>query len=177
MAGSMPLSGAKLDTSRWDHLDLMSSFPTGVAVITAVGADRRPHGLTCTSLTSVTLDPPTLLVCLNLRSGTLGALREAGAFAVNLLHARARRTAAIFASRSADRFEQVSWRPHGESGVPWLVRDAFALAECLVVDDRMFGDHAIVVGEVAQIAHAPDVPLLYGHRRFADWPAEELVDA
>ena len=155
-----------------DYRGLMSAFPTGVAVITAVDRAERPHGLTCTSLTSVTLNPPTLLVCLDLRSGTLAASRQCGRFAVNLLHARGRRAAEVFSSPTPDRFSQVAWQPSPWIRQPWLCDDAFALAECIVVEASIVGDHAVMFGEVVHVEQSADVPLLYGMRRFSGWPGE-----
>lgn len=152
---------------------LMSAFPTGVAVITAMGESGRPHGLTCTSLTSVTLAPPTLLVCLDVRSGTLDAVRHQNAFAVNLLHARGRRAAEVFSSRIPDRFSQVVWRPSVHTRQPWLFGDAFAMAECEVVDVSMVGDHAVVLGQVVNLEQTVDVPLLYGLRHFSSWRSDQ----
>ncbi|HEY0637569.1 MAG TPA: flavin reductase family protein [Pseudonocardiaceae bacterium] len=152
---------------------LMSAFPTGVAVITAAGSSGRPYGLTCTSLASVTLYPPTLLVCLNLRSGTLDTLRKEGAFAVNLLHARAQRAAEVFSAAVPDRFAKIAWQPSPRLGQPWLCEDAFAIAECEVVDTSVVGDHAVVLGEVRHIDQTADVPLLYGLRRFSRWRYED----
>jgi flavin reductase (NADH) len=149
--------------------DLMSTFPTGVAVITATDRDAVQHGLTCTSLCPVTLRPPTLLVCLNRSSGTLRAVRESGSFAVNLLHERGRGAAEVFSSAAPDRFSRVSWRPSPCVGQPWLVEDAFAVAECRVVKLSVVGDHAMVLGELAHVEQSSDVPLLYGMRRFASW--------
>lgn len=157
---------------REDYRGLMSAFPTGVAVITAVDRNGRPHGLTCTSLTSVTLDPPTLLVCLDVRSGTLAAARYRGCFAVNLLHAGGQRAAEVFSSPIPDRFSQVVWRPSARMRQPWLRGDAFALAECVVVEDSTVGDHAVLFGEVMNVEQRKDVPLLYGLRTFAGWRAE-----
>lgn len=153
-----------------DYRRLMSSFPTGVAVVTAIDPAGQPHGLTCTSLTSVTLDPPTLLVCLNIRSGTLAAIRTGGCFAVNLLHERARRAAEVFSSPVPDRFDQVDWQPSPWTGQPWLHDTALAMAECVVVDLTVVGDHAVVFGEVAHVEQTADLPLLYGMRRFSGWP-------
>lgn len=155
-----------------DYRGLMSAFPTGVAVITAVDHAGRPHGLTCTSLTSVTLSPPTLLVCLDLRSGTLAAIQHCGYFAVNLLRSRSRRAAELFSSRAPDRFSQVSWLPSPWTRQPWLRDDAFALAECTVVDVSVIGDHSVMFGEVVNVEQTIDVPLLYGLRRFSGWPPE-----
>ncbi|WP_240519344.1 flavin reductase family protein [Amycolatopsis antarctica] len=149
--------------------DFMSAFCTGVTVITSIDGEGRPHGLTCTSLASVTLSPPTLLVCLNTGSGTLAALRQSGGFAVNLLHERGRRAAETFASRAADRFDRVRWCRSGTVGQPWLTDDAFALAECEVADTVAVGDHVVVFGRVVGVEHVPEVPLLYGMRTFSSW--------
>lgn len=153
--------------------ELMSGFPTGVAVVTALDGTGRPHGLTCTSLTSVAVRPPTLLVCLDLRCGTLRALRERGAFAVNLLPARARAAAELFASPVPDRFSRIAWRPSGVVGAPWLSEDASALAECRLGGVLPAGDHLVVLGEVVSAVHSAEAPLLYGQRRYAAWPARE----
>ncbi|MFI9332839.1 flavin reductase family protein [Kitasatospora sp. NPDC052868] len=150
---------------------LMSSFPTGVAVVTGTGRDGSPRGVTCSSLSSVALDPPTLLVCLKTGGSTLEVIRTRRWFAVNLLNARARTAAEVFSSPVADRFAQVRWRPTGTAGLPWLYEDALAVAECAVTGLHPVGDHTVVLGEVAGLELRPDVPLLYGMRRFSAWPA------
>ncbi|MFB9907873.1 flavin reductase family protein [Allokutzneria oryzae] len=149
--------------------DLMSAFPSGVAVVTALDAEGAPHGLTCTSLSSVAVDPPTLLVCLNLRSGTLDAVRARCGFAVNLLHSDGKRAAEVFSSATPDRFSQVRWERSRQVGAPLLVEDAFATAECVVGDVLVVADHAIVIGRVVDIVQRTDDPLLYGFRRFSSW--------
>ena len=101
----------------------MSGFPTGVVVVTGAGADGEPFGLTCSSLISVTLTPPTLLVSVHVRSRTLAAIRCRAAFGVNLLHARARPAAELFASRGSDRFASARWTPRGRHGLPWLTEE------------------------------------------------------
>lgn len=151
-----------------EYCDLMSAFPTGVAVVTALDSAGRPCGMTCSSLTSVTLAPPTLLVCLRIGSRTLDAVSDCGAFAVNLLHAKAHRVAELFSRPAQDRFAQISWRCSG-SGLPWLYDDAFALAECRLSKRFEVGDHMVIFGQVSHIAHTADTPLLHGMRRFASW--------
>ncbi|MFD0373309.1 flavin reductase family protein [Streptomyces sp. NPDC127114] len=154
-----------------DFRSLMSSFPTGVAVVTSTGRDGAPRGVTCSSLSSVALDPPTLLVCLKTHGSTLDAIRAREWFAVNLLHARARAAAEVFSSPVADRFGHVRWRPTDTAGLPWLHEDALAVAECALAGLYAVGDHTVVLGEVAGMEVRPDVPLLYGLRRFSAWPA------
>jgi len=144
----------------------MSCWYTGVSIVTSVDADDRPHGLTCTSLSSVALDPPTLLVCLQTGSGTLAAIRERGAFVVNLLHESGRAAAERFASAQPDRFAHVRWRPAPITGLPWLAQETLAMAECLVTDSAIVGDHVIVFGTVENVVAGPGHPLLYGSRAF-----------
>jgi flavin reductase (DIM6/NTAB) family NADH-FMN oxidoreductase RutF len=147
---------------------LMSAFPTGVVVVTAVDPDDRPHGMTCSSLASVTLTPPTLLVCLRADSRTCNAVVGRGTFAINLLRAEARPVAELFAAPVADRFGRVRWAP-SPHGAPWLVDDAFAMAECRIRDTVEVGSHAVVFGEVTAVSQEPAPPLLYRMRRFSPW--------
>src|SRR3990170_7022726 len=94
-----------------DFREMMASFPTGVSVVTAQDGIAPPCGMTCSSLCSLSVNPPTLLVCLRSDSRTLGAVVGSGAFAVNLLHGGAQSVASLFASDVPDRFQRVSWRP------------------------------------------------------------------
>ncbi|MFF2810207.1 flavin reductase family protein [Streptomyces sp. NPDC058000] len=153
---------------------LMSAFPAGVAVVTTYGSDGEPRGLTCTSLASVTAEPPILSICLTTRGETLQALCDRGAFAVNLLHDRARHTAEVFAKPVADRFAHTEWQPSPEVGMPWLTDDAFATAECEVTHLAEVGDHTLVLGLVTGVVRRAGAPLLYGAHRFASWPGGEL---
>ena len=150
--------------------DLMSLFPTGVSVVTAMDSHGHPRGATCSSLTSVTLSPPTLLVCLREHGGTLLAVLARERFAVNLLHSRGRRAAMVFSSLQVDKFTAVPWEPWGRSGLPFLHRDAFAVAACEVAGEAQVGDHRIVIGRVCDIRVSEGVPLLYGLRRYSSWP-------
>ncbi|AXI81647.1 flavin reductase [Peterkaempfera bronchialis] len=149
----------------------MAGFPTGVAVVTSLAPDGTPWGMTCTSLCSVALDPPTLLVCLRRGSPTLDAVLASGALAVNLLHSRARATAELFASGAADRFERVVWRADARDCCgPHLVESAHTIADCRVTDVHTVGDHAVVMGGAVAVAQlCAQQPLLYGMRRYGDW--------
>lgn len=150
--------------------DLMTGFPTGVSVVTAAAPSGPPRGMTCSSLCSVTLAPPTLLICLRAQSPTLAAVRASGLFAVNLLHAEARATAELFASGAADRFDRIRWRADPGSGGPHLLADANAVGDCRVIGIQPVGDHAVVLGEVVRVTHRQaQPPLLYGHRNYGTW--------
>ncbi|MDU0289835.1 flavin reductase family protein [Saccharothrix longispora] len=149
--------------------DFMTGYFTGVTVVTAFSGSGRPHGLTCNSLVSVTLEPPTLLVCLDQSAGTLAAVRETGTFAVNLMSERGRATAERFASAAPDRFDSVAWE-RSAHGVPVLVDDALSVAQCAVADLHRVGDHTVVFGRILDIENRPGNPLLYGMRTFSGAP-------
>ena len=160
------------DEDAVDIRPLMSCFPTGVAVITAFDQDGGPRGMTCSSLCSVTLDPPTLLVCLRSGSATLGAVLLQRRFSVNLLADQARSTAELFSSVLDRRFEHVRWDAAAARGGPHLVDDAHLVADCLVVGDRPVGTHDVVFGQVIRVTRLQaSRPLLYGMRRYASWAA------
>ncbi|MFE1407402.1 flavin reductase family protein [Streptomyces sp. NPDC058770] len=160
----VPASGEEFRT-------LMSGFPTGVAVVTATGPDGERWGMTCSSLCGVSLEPPVLLVCLRTGSPTLDAVLGSGSFAVNLLHAGARRTAELFASGDPDRFGKVVCTADTQAAGPHLADDAHTVADCAVLSARPVGDHVPVYGVVRRVTRRGDrVPLLYGLRGFRAWP-------
>ena len=169
-----PLTDSVDDAARIDIRPFMAGFPTGVAVITAVGADGRPRGMTCTSVCSVSVDPPTLLVCLRRTSPTLESVLVFGVFALNLLHHDARPTAELFASGAPDRFARVAWHlPTGWAG-PHLTEAAHLIADCRVVHTKTVGDHTVVFGEVQRVTRRCDArPLLYGLRQYSCWPGSD----
>ncbi|MFD9886809.1 flavin reductase family protein [Streptomyces alboflavus] len=153
---------------------MMRGFPTGVAVVTGVDLAGQPWGLTCSSVCSVSLDPPTLLVCLRAGSPTLAAIQARGAFSVNLLHEDARATAELFASGDPDRFDRVGWEQDVDAAGPHLSDDAHAIADCRVAMTQSVGDHVVVFGEATRV-HGQEAcrPLLYGLRSYGRWsPAD-----
>ncbi|WEV27719.1 flavin reductase family protein [Streptomyces sp. 71268] len=132
---------------------LMGAFPTGVAVVTTLSGGT-PYGFTCTSLCSVALDPPMLLVCVSDRGRTAGPIADSGRFAVNLLHHRARPAARLFAAGEGDRFARVRWAPAGADGLPMLTDDALAFAACRVTHTVPAGDHRVIFGAVTEVRFA-----------------------
>jgi flavin reductase (NADH) len=148
---------------------LMSEFPSGVAIVTATGHDGTPWGMTCSSLCSVSVDPPTLLVCLRAESPTLAAILASSAFAVNLVHTGGQSVADLFASGTPARFDMVGWEP-GPAG-PHLPLYSHATADCRVCGANQVGSHLVVLGAVQGITQRRgQVPLLYGRRRYLEWP-------
>lgn len=144
----------------------MSGLYSGVTVVTAAAPDGTLHGLTCSSMVSVTLSPPTLMVSLHNRSGTLAAITATSEFVVNLLHSGGRRSAELFSSPTDRRFERVPWRCSPALELPHLVEDSHAFAECRVFDTVPVGDHTLVLGHVVGTGAEETAPLIYGHRRY-----------
>lgn len=153
---------------------LMGTFPTGVAVLAALDGNGTPRGMTCSSLCSVSLTPPTLLACLQHSSSTLEAILHHKRFSVNLLHAESQAVAELFASATTDRFDKVVWHMDSDSCGPHLTVDAHSVADCRVSATEEVGDHTVVFGTVirARRQHTHR-PLLYGLRRYAAWPLEQ----
>jgi len=151
----------------------MGAFPTGVAVVTSRDADGQPYGLTCSSLTSVTLDPPTLLVCLrNNAGGALSVVLSSGSFAVNLLHDGAQPMAELMARTAPDRFDRLNWRAAARRGGAGGGGGGHAAAAGRVCGAVVRGDHTVVFGEVVGTENREGQPLLYGFRRFSGWQSE-----
>jgi flavin reductase (DIM6/NTAB) family NADH-FMN oxidoreductase RutF len=153
--------------------DIMGAAPAAVTVVTTVDRAGRPHGLTAAAVCSVSADPPILLVCIDLRSRTLPAIRERGEFAVNFLAGEHPEVARRFASPVADRFESLDWTP-GTLGVPLLSGVALAYAECRLTSEQVVGDHLVLFGRVVD-GQAPGPrtrPLMYFRHRFGPWEGQ-----
>lgn len=138
---------------------VLSHFASGVTVITTVDTSGRPAGLTASAFTSVSLDPPLILVCVEHRAQSYPALHESGRFAVNILGIEHEDISRRFATTSTNKFDTVAYRP-GELGVP-LLSDALAHLECRTVHTYPGGDHTIFVGEVEAGQARDGEPLLY----------------
>jgi flavin reductase (DIM6/NTAB) family NADH-FMN oxidoreductase RutF len=143
---------------------------SGVVIITAQ-SDGIPVGLTATSFTSVSLEPPLVAFYVDRSSTTWPQLGAANHFAVNILASDQAELAARFARKSVDRFAPPTrWRP-GPLGAP-LLRDVSAHLVCLPYERTEVGDHLLVVGLVAEAeVHCSGRPLLYHQGRFGRFTA------
>lgn len=140
--------------------DAMGCFATGVTIVTALDDAGVPVGLTANSFTSVSLDPPLLLVCIANSAGTASALRAAAHFGVNVLQIGQQPASNRFATRGEDRFANLPWAP-GETGVP-LLGSSLVSFECQRESLHEAGDHFILVGRVVRAQFEPHRdPLLY----------------
>jgi flavin reductase (DIM6/NTAB) family NADH-FMN oxidoreductase RutF len=163
---------------RQAFFDVMASFPSGVAIVTTLDEDGVPRGLTTTAVCSVSAHPPTVLVCVDLASRTLAALRAQQAFVVNFVGEGRSELCLLFASKEEDKFAHVEWRPTG-GGLPLLHEDVLAWAECATVHELEIGDHVVLVAEVSDGGVQPELepPLLYYRRSWGVWsPVHDEAD-
>jgi len=139
-------------------------FTTGVAIATVVDAEGAPHGLTVNSFTSVSLDPPLVLVAVAHRASVMDAFREARFFAVNVLSAGQREISDRFARTGLPRFDGLEWHA-GETGAP-LLAGTLAELECAIRYRFPAGDHDLIVGEVLRSEVREGKPLVYFAGRY-----------
>ena len=144
--------------------NVIGHFASGVTVITTEAGGKR-HGTTASAVTSLALEPPMLLVCMNRESATGVAMARAGAFAVNILGEDHGELAIRFARKGDDKFEGVEIAD-GECGQP-LLADAIAHVECRVTEQVVAGTHVVFIAEVeAATAQVGAPPLAYYRGRF-----------
>lgn len=140
--------------------DAMGCFATGVTIITAHAPDGSPVGLTANSFTSVSLDPPLLLVCIANNAGSAATLRDIDGFAVNVLQIGQQPVSNLFAGKSEDRFAGTKWEV-GEYGAP-ILPSSLGIFECKRHALHEAGDHFILLGKVEKASFEPRRdPLLY----------------
>jgi flavin reductase (DIM6/NTAB) family NADH-FMN oxidoreductase RutF len=145
--------------------DALGCFATGVTVVTCFDAEDQPFGLTANSFTSVSLDPPLLLVCVHRHAACAGALAEAHHFAVNVLQTGQQPASIRFSTRTEDRFGANDWS-RGEFGAP-VLRESLGVFECERHAIHEGGDHYILVGRVVKASFNPELdPLLYFRGRY-----------
>ena len=138
---------------------VLGHFATGVTVVTMRKRSGKYWGFTVNSFTSVSLDPPLVLVCVDQASESSQAMSEAEYFAVNFLSEDQQEISRRFALKSADRFADLSFR-EGKHGSP-LLEGCLGFAECRKVATHAHGDHRVVIGEVREAHAGGGHPLLF----------------
>jgi flavin reductase (DIM6/NTAB) family NADH-FMN oxidoreductase RutF len=153
-----------------DFRAALGMFATGVTIVTARHADGSPVGLTANSFNSVSLEPPLVLWSLARSAGSMPAFERGSHYSINILAADQYALAERFASKSLDRFAQLSFR-EGAGGAP-ILEGAAAVFECFNRSRYEEGDHVIFVGEVERCEWRPGAqPLIFhGGRYFSELP-------
>ena len=133
----------------------LGNWGTGVTIVATPGKDGKPYGLTVSSFTSVSLQPPLILVCLDNRISGLQAFKDSGKFGVSVLADGQSDLSTLFAKKDTERPPELYFT--GTTGVP-LIKGALVTLECETQAIYEAGDHQIFVGEVraAEVGTAKD---------------------
>ena len=171
IAGNLSKKGLRVTRARPPFQDVfrdvMSNFAASVTVVTG-HTEGWHHGLTVSAFTSVSLDPPLVLICIDHSSQSIKALRAAEGFTVNMLREGTGQVALKFASKDTDKFAGLAVRkPTYEGAGLCLPEHSFACLECRTVESLEAGDHTVFVGHVEHaVRYDPGKPLLYWQRGF-----------
>jgi flavin reductase (DIM6/NTAB) family NADH-FMN oxidoreductase RutF len=138
---------------------VLSHFAAGVTIVTTAGADGKPYGLTATAFTSVSLEPPMVLVCVDKTAESHPHFHASRVFAVNFLRAGHEHLSRRFAVSGGDKFKDLVVS-RGVTGAP-LLPEALGHLECRTVDILEGGDHTIFLGQVEAGDARGGEPLLY----------------
>ena len=153
--------------------DAFGRFTTGVTVVTTREAGGTPRGFTANSFSSVSLDPPLVLICIGNNAHSAPAFRAAPHFAINVLCEDQQAISTLFASHAADKFERTEWveGPHGAPLLPG------SLATLVCAQHRLVdaGDHVILIGEVLETQVRDALPLGYHRGRYVSIDAKDVL--
>lgn len=144
----------------------LGRFASGITIITARDADGRDGGMTVSAFSSLSLDPPLILVCVDRAASAGPVFDTAEHYAVNILADDQEALSRRFAQKDVDRFDGVGFT-RSSLGVP-LLDGALATLECRATARHPGGDHSILIGEVIEVTLHEGHPLLYyrsGYRR------------
>jgi flavin reductase (DIM6/NTAB) family NADH-FMN oxidoreductase RutF len=153
-----PATGVAFDGAHFRRV--LSHFPTGVVVVTAICADGAPAGMAVGSFTSVSLDPPLVAYLPSAGSSSFPRIRTAESFCVNVLADDQQAVCRTFAASGGDKFAGIEWSENGW-GAPRLA-GAAAWIDCALESVTEAGDHFFVLGRVLEL-HAPGerAPLVF----------------
>ncbi|MDX2266308.1 MAG: flavin reductase family protein [Hyphomicrobiales bacterium] len=137
----------------------LGAFVTGVTVIATLEDSGAPRGFTANSFTSVSLDPPLILVCVGKMAASYPVFAACKSFAVNVLSERQLEISGVFASKAPDKFNSIAWRI-GVGGSP-LFDEVAAWFDCKTASTVEAGDHIILIGEIVDFGQTGANPLAY----------------
>ena len=142
----------------------LGRFPSGVTIVTTKDASGRFHGITVSAFSSVSLEPPMILVCIEKTTGSHYAFHESEFFVVNILAEGQENLSNHFASQIPDKFDGVDYR-FGIGEIP-VLEDAFVTLECRLAYAHEGGDHTIFVGLIEKSEIKDENPLVYWHSKY-----------
>ncbi|HKA56155.1 MAG TPA: flavin reductase family protein [Candidatus Binatia bacterium] len=139
--------------------NVMGHFVTGVTVITTRDTAGKPFGLTANAFSSLSLDPPLVLICVDKTVDCYACFEGSRVFAVNFLSEEQEHLSRRFATKGIEKFEGLAYKT-GECGAP-LLEGAMGHIECKLINGYDGGDHTIYVGEIQSAAASGERPLLF----------------
>ena len=148
-----------------DFRDAMARFASGVTVVTTRESDGEAVGFTASAFSSLSLDPPLLLVCLQKDADCYAAFMEAEQFGVSILAQGQSAIAMRFATKAIDKWDGTPSVPGSATGIP-LIEGASARLECGTHSRADGGDHTVLIGEVLSADTSGSEPLLHFNRAF-----------
>ncbi len=162
------------ENSEQDLRQILGKFLTGVTVVTTLDKNKVPVGFTANSFTSVSLDPPLVLVCVAQSAGLSAVFRRANAFAINILAAGQDAISNGFAHKDADRYSGVAWSAK-TTGSP-VLDDCAAWLDCKMHEIILAGDHVMLIGRIVDAEKTTRHPLGYYQGQYCavDLPEETL---
>lgn len=138
---------------------LLGHFAAGVTIITTIGRDGKPYGLTATAFCSVSLDPPLVLMCVDKKAESHPHFEPSGSFAVNFLTQEQIDLSNRFARSGGEKFQDIDWQ-RGALGMPLLPR-SLARLECAITQSIDAGDHTVFIGRVEAGSLGGGDPLMH----------------
>ena len=164
---------------KFDNLEYrktLGKFVTGVTIITTCEKDGTPRGFTANSFTSVSLEPPLILICIGDFNEGLELFKNSEYFAVNILNEEQVDISNLFAQPVKNKFEEIEWS-NSKFGVP-IIKGALAWLECKNFDQKRSGDHLILIGNVKNFHNEGGYPLAYYNGNYISFNNEtSLVNA
>ena len=149
--------------------DVISNLITAVSIISTQRGDER-FGVTASSVTSLSLSPASILVCLNQRLAIADVISETGVFAVNILGEEHGHLATQFSQNHEDKFRGTNLTT-GDLGNP-ILSDALAHLECRLVERKDFATHAIFIAQIESASYRDGSPLAYWRSSFGNFGVE-----
>jgi flavin reductase ActVB len=143
----------------------LGHFPSGVCVVTTIDAQGKSWGFTASAFSSLSLEPPLILVCLDRKADSHDAFYNAGGFAVSILASHQARLSTQFATKGSEKFDGVTLESSTELALP-LIPEAVVHLECRMHQTIPVGDHTILVGHVVGAVVNEGEPLVFHARRY-----------
>ncbi|VEF47182.1 flavin reductase domain-containing protein [Bacillus freudenreichii] len=153
-----------------EYRDVIGHFSSGVTIITT-SKDGVDYGITASAVSSVSLEPPMLLICANKQTGTCHAISEKKTFTVNILKEDQAELAIQFARANTEKFKDINMT-YSEFGDP-VLKDALVSIECRVVEEITGGTHSVFMAEVKSATTNNGRPLVYYRGKFGQFDQYE----